>query len=256
MYKSTEVIERLTASQMCQKRDEAIALIHKSMEALSEADKILTGIAKYGLAFQRDTLHNVGNDAYKMRAIDNLTKQIDTKLWQRVVELGQFRDLMTVVQQRKLSEQIESCPPFTIETVTATVGELLNNRPNMLRDLVETSFKERSKGYKSNKGMKINKRQIIGDVFDRFGYFSRSENRGNADRFNDIVKSVSILLGCDNPHVSSKLKVDNEITEFDGKVRFKAFKNGNVHIWIECEDLLNKLNDVLAGAMGAKVGEI
>ena len=254
MYKSTEVIERLTASQMCQKRDEAIALIHKSMEALSEADKILTGVAKYGLAFQRDTLHNIGNDAYKMRAIDNLTKQIDSKLWAKVVDLGQFRDLMTVVQQRKLSEQMADCPPFTIETVTATVGELLSNRPNMLQDLIETSFTERAKGFKSNQGMKINKRQVINNVFCRYGMMNRGYRQ--VDRLDDIVKAISVLLGCDNPHVSSLLKVDNEITEFDGKVRFKAFKNGNVHIWIECEDLLNKLNDVLAGAMGAKVGEI
>lgn len=254
MYKSNEVTERLSASKMCEKRDEAIMLIHQAMEALSDADKILTGVAKYGLSFQRDVLYNVANDANKMKVIDNLVKQVDVKMWSKVVELGQFRDLMTVTQQRKLSDELSKCPPFTIETVTATVGELLSNRPNMLQDLIETSFTERAKGFKSNQGMKINKRQVINNVFCRYGMMNHGYRQ--VDRLDDIVKAISVLLGCDSPHVSSVLKVDDEVIEFDGKVRFKAFKNGNVHIWIECEDLLNKLNDVLAGAMGAKVGDI
>lgn len=254
MINSKSVSERLSASKMCEKRDEAVTLIHRAMEALSEADKILTGVAKYGFSFQRGIIYSVGNDANKMKAIDNLTRQLDEKMWSRVVELGQFRDLMTVVQQRKLSDELSKCPPFTIETVKATVGELLSNRPNMLQDLIETSFTERSKGFKSNQGMKINKRQVINNVFCRYGMMNRGYRQ--VDRLDDIVKAISVLLGCDIPHVSSTLKVNSEISEFDGKVRFKAFKNGNVHIWVECEDLLNKLNDIMAGAMGAKVGSI
>lgn len=254
MIKSKEVTERLNASTMCERRDEAVLLIHKAMEALSDADKILTSVAKYGFSFHRDIIYSVGNDANKMKAIDNLTKQVDEKMWSRVVELGQFRDLMTVVQQRKLSDELSKCPPFTIETVTATVGELLNNRPNMLQDLIETSFTERSKGFKSNEGMKINKRQVINNVFCRYGMMNRGYRQ--VDRLDDIVKVISVLLGCEIPHVSSSLAINSESIEFDGKVRFKAFKNGSVHIWVECEDLLNKLNDVLAGAMGAKVGSL
>ena len=67
-----------------------------------------------------------------MRTIDELTKQADSKIWQRIVELGKFKDLMTVKQQRVLAEQIEACPPVTLETVKATFSELLSNRPNML----------------------------------------------------------------------------------------------------------------------------
>lgn len=254
MYQSKEVVERLNAHQMCERREEAVLLIHKAMEALSEADKILKTVSKYGLSFDRNTIFTPHDDTKKMRTVRDLTKQVDSKMWDKVVEIGQFRDLMTIKQQRKLSEQISQCPPFTIDTVTATLGELLNNRPNMLHDLIETSFLERSKGYKSNQGMKINKRQVINGVYDRYGFTNWGSKP--VDRLNDIVKAVAVLLGCEVPNTSCTLKENSEVEEFEGKVRFKAFKNGNVHMWVECDELLNKLNDVLSCAMGAKVGSI
>lgn len=46
---------------------------------------------------------------------------------------------MTVNEQRKISEQLEKCPPVTLETVKATFATLKANRPNMLQDLVSTA---------------------------------------------------------------------------------------------------------------------
>lgn len=251
--KSTELKERLNAHQMCQRRNDIITQITKAMEALSEADTLLKTLTQYGLTFDRNTIYSPSSPDQKMRTIDALTKQVDRKVWDHIVELGQFRELMTVKEQRKIAEQLEDCPPVTVDNVTATFSELLHNRPNMLHDLVETSFLERSGGYKSNKGGKINKRQVIENVYCRYGFTNWGSRP--CDRLDDITKAISILLGVEKPHIVNILKQYDEYLAFNGKVKYRSFKNGNVHLWIEDKQLLDKLNDVLAGAMGAKVGE-
>lgn len=252
MIKSKEIAEKLSAESICSKRDEIVSLLNQSMECLSLADTILKTLSTHGFSFDRNTIYSPSNPSSKIKSLEALTRQADQKIWQRIVEIGKFQELMTVKQQRVLAEQIERCPPVTIDTVTATFSELLANRPNMLQDLVETSFLERSSGYKSNSGNKINKRQVVNGVFCRYGYTNWGSRP--CDRLDDIVKAIAILLGMEKPHIVNILKVDSEHIAFEGKVKFKAFKNGNVHILIEDAQLLDKLNDVLAGAMGAKVG--
>ena len=223
------------------------------MECLSQADTLLKTLSTHGFSFDRNTIFSPSTPSNKMRTIEDLTKQADAKIWQRIVELGKFKELMTVKQQRVLAEQIEACPPVTLETVKATFSELLSNRPNMLQDLVETAFLERSGGYKSNKGNKINKRQVVYGVFCRYGFTNWGSRP--CDRLEDITKACALLLGFEKPHITNILKQDSEHLAFDGRVKFKAFKNGNVHIWIVDRQLLDKLNDVLAGAMVSKIGE-
>lgn len=254
MINSKELAEKLSAESICKRRDEIIILLTQSMECLSQADTLLKTLSVHGFSFDRNTICNPSNPSSKIKTIDSLTKQADSKIWQRIVELGRFQDLMTVKQQRVLAEQIEKCPPVTIDTVTATFADLLSNRPNMLQDLVETSFLERSSGYKSNQGMKINKRQVVNGVFCKYGFTNWGSRP--CDRLEDITKALALLLGYEKPHITNILKVDSEHTAFDGKVRYKAFKNGNVHIWIEDAQLLDKLNDVLSGAMTGKVGSL
>lgn len=251
--KSTALKERLNANQMCERRDEIVAKLTQAMECLSEADLLLKTLTTHGFAFDRNTFYSPSEPASKMRTLGILTKQTDRKIWDHIVELGQFRDLMTVKEQRRIYEELEACPPVTIDTVTATFASLLSNRPNMLHDLVETAFLERSSGYKSNAGNKINKRQVINGVYCKYGFANWGSRP--CDRMDDLVKACSLLTGLEAPHVVNVLKEQDELVCFSGAVKFKAYNNGNVHMWILDKTLLDKLNDVLAGAMGAKLGE-
>lgn len=252
--KSTALKEKLNANQLCERRDEIVTLITKAIESLGEAETLLKTMCSYGFTFDRQTIYSPSEPSQKIRTIENLTKQADKKIWDHILELGQFRDLMTVKEQRKIAEQLEDCPPVTIESVTATFSSLLSNRPNMLQDLVETAFLERSGGFKSNEGGKINKRQVVDGVYCKYGFTNWGSRP--CDRLDDMTKAISILTGFEKPHITNILSKEREYLAFEGKVKYRAFQNGNVHIWIEDKDLLDKLNDVLAGAMGAKIGDL
>ncbi|EOX1572944.1 DUF4942 domain-containing protein [Vibrio cholerae] len=249
---STAVKEKLSTQQLCERRNEIVTLITKAVETLSEADTLLKTLCMFGFTFERHTFYSPSEAENKLKTIADLTKQVDSKIWNHIVELGQFRELMTIKEQRKISEALESCPPVTIENVTATLSELLANRPNMLKDLVETAFLERSSGYRSNAGNKINKKQVIDGVFCRYGFTNFGSRP--CDRLEDLTKAVAILVGMEKPHITNILSKEREHIAFEGKVKYVAYKNGNVHVTILDKVLLDKLNDVLAGAMGAKIG--
>lgn len=250
--KSTSLKERLNANQLCERRGEIVTLITKAIEALSEAETLLKTMCDRGFSFDRDTIYSPSSPEQKMRTIDNLTRQADRIIWDHIVNLGKFRELMTVKQQRRIDSELELCPPVTIETVTATFSELLSNRPNMLHDLVETSFLERSSGYKSNQGNKINKKQVVSGVFCKYGYANWGSRP--CDRLDDITKAISIIIGMEKPYVTNILSREREYLAFEGKVKYVAYNNGNVHVSILDNQILDKLNDLLSGAMGAKVG--
>lgn len=249
---STQLKERLNARQICERRDQIIGLITSALEKLGEADQLLETITHRGLSFDRSTICSPSSVNHRSESIKKLTKQTDQKLWRHIVELGQFQDLMSVKQQRIIDEQLEQCPPLTYESVTATFGDLLNNRPNMLQDLVETAFLERSSGYKSNKGMKIGRKHVLHRVYNKFGF----SNYGYAsDRLRDITKAIAVLEGVEAPHVVNILSSQHEFEWLSHRVVFKSFQNGNVHVQIHDQTIVDELNDVLAGAMGAKVGD-
>lgn len=250
----TKLSEIMTAEDYCAKRDEIVMLVTKAVDALGQADSLLKTMANYGFSFDRYSFYGIGDEGKRIDSINQLTKQADKKIWDSIVEIGKFRELMTVNEQRKISEQLEKCPPVTLETVKATFATLKANRPNMLQDLVSTAFIERDKKFKTNGGMGISKKQIINNVFCKYGYTSWGSRA--CDRLEDICKAIAMVSGCEKPNITQILQRSSEHVDFNGAVRFKAFQNGNVHLWIEDKHIIDRLNDILSGAMGAKVGNI
>lgn len=249
---STALKEKLNAQALCDRRDEIIALVTQAVEKLGEAEMLLKTISTYGFSFDRNTFYSPSEGNNRLRTTENFRKQIDRKIWDHIIELGEFRELMSVTEQRKVDKALENVPPVKYGTVLATFQTLLSNRPNMLQDLVETAFLERSSGFKSNEGNKIGNRHIINGVFCKYGFCNYGSYAVN--RLEDITKAIALLTGLEKPHITNILREKNEYLAFEGKVKYKAFQKGTVHVQILDKTLLDKLNDVLAGAMGAKIG--
>jgi hypothetical protein len=248
----------LTADEICEKRAEIELLITKAVAAIGDADKIGREIGvTHGLqaAIDRHTFYNVGSDDHNI--VKRIMQHVDRKAWGSVIETGGFRELMSVKEKRKMDEYIQDAPPLTIETLRATFAGLMKNRPDMLKDLIETAFTERDKKYKSNAGMKVNKRQVINGVYE--GDFYRNFYGYRAERLQDIVKAVSIINGIKPIDIIAILhnvgRAGEQYYE-SGVMRFRVFKNGNVHVYIECEKTLGAINDILAGCFDGQLGSI
>lgn len=246
---------RHTITSLVKERDDAIIELTKCIEAASQLAKIMTNTVKYSINIGRENFTMIERDNYKINTIAKLTKEIDSKFWDKLIQMGEFRELMNSKRIEELNNQLCDNPPeFTIDTATATLTQLINERPKLLAELVESAFKGRSKSHKSNGKIKIDKKQIFSSVFNKSGYacsFSRS-----AEIVNDICKAISILTGIKRDNVINELVRGEELFTFDGKVKFKSFMNGNVHMTILDDDLINKLNDVLNNCYKGQIGSI
>lgn len=246
---------RHTITSLAKERDDAVIELTKCIESASQLAKIMTNTVKYSINIGRENFTMIERDNCKINTIAKLTKEIDSKFWNKLIQMGEFRELMNSKRIEELNNQLcENPPKFTIETATATLTQLINERPKLLTELVESAFKGRSKSHKSNEKIKIDKKQIFSSVFNQSGYacsFSRS-----AEVINDICKAISILTGIKRDNVINKLVRGEDLFTFDNKVKFNSFMNGNVHMTILDGDLIDKLNDVLNNCYKGQIGSI
>ncbi|EHA1127165.1 TPA: DUF4942 domain-containing protein [Vibrio vulnificus] len=246
-----ELKERLNAKQICDRRDQIEALLTQAISLIGEADSLLKTVSNYGLSFDRHTFYNPSDQNQRAKSLKTLITQVDGKLWEHILELGQFRELMSADKRKSIDKDMETPPQLTYETLTATFNDLLNDRVNMLQDLTESVFKNRNSDYKSNHGHKLNKRLVFNNVFCRYGW------RYQCDLLEDACKVFAVLTGCPSPHVVNLLSEATEpLIAFDGKVKFVAYQNGNVHVWILDKDLEHKINDVLNGCFEGQLPDI
>ncbi|MCG6230277.1 DUF4942 domain-containing protein [Vibrio furnissii] len=242
--------ERLNAYQICERRDQIEACITQAVSLLGEADSLLKTICDFGLSFDRNTFYDLSDAHQRYKSIRKLTVQVDKKLWSHIFELGQFRDLMSAEKYKSVDNDLDTPPQLTYDTLTATFNDLLNDRVNMLQNLTESVFKHRSRSFVSNTGHKLNKRLIFEKVF------SSDVWRVQKHLIEDACKVFSVLTGCPVPEVISILEVSDEpLIAFDGKVKFVAYQNGNVHVWLLDRELEYKINDVLNGCFDGQLAK-
>lgn len=246
---------RHTISTLVKERDNAVVELTKCIEAASQLAKIMSNTVQFGVNLGRENFCLIEQDNKKISVINKLIKEIDSKFWNKTIQMGEFRELMNSKRIDELNDQLCNNPPaFTFNTATATLTQLIEERPKLLTELVESAFKGRSKTHNSNGRIKIDSKQIFSSIFNQSGHtcsFSHS-----AEIINDMCKAISILTGIKRSNVINELKLGEDLVTFEGKVKFKTFKNGNVHMFILDEDLTNKLNDVLNHCYKGQIGSI
>jgi hypothetical protein len=249
----------LTPDEICAKRAEIELLVTKAVSALGDADKISREIGViHGIeaGIDRHTFYKIGGDDHNI--VKKIMQHVDKNAWRNLITIGGFNELMSVKEQRKMDNYIETSPALTIGTLRSTFAGLIKNRPDMLKDLIETAFTERDKKYKSNAGFGISKRQVIDSVFTGDS-FNRNCHGYRVERLQDIVRAVGVITGDKVEGITQKLqRAGNSGEQYyeHGVMRFRVFKNGNVHIYIDCKKTLNAINDILAGCFDGQLGNM
>ncbi len=106
----TELKEKLNAKQICERRDQIAALLTQALCLLGEADSLLKTISSHGLSFDRHTFYSPSDQTQRHRSLKTLTTQVDAKLWAHILELGQFRDLMSADKRKAIDKDMENPP--------------------------------------------------------------------------------------------------------------------------------------------------
>lgn len=155
-------------------------------------------------------------------------------------------------------------PPLTVENIMATLERFRDEADMIFRRGIANVFSKLDRRFRSHDGFKIGSRMILTYVFDGYGHLNWGRVR---DQLIDIERVFAVLDGKPESGFRSALGAMEQerriglgggarqsVTETD-YFRIKGFKNGNAHLWFTRDDLVGKVNKLLAEYYGEVIGD-
>ena len=192
-----------------------------------------------------------------------LTHTMDRRCWAALMEQLGFDQLLDQQARKEFHDGLRDDPvPFTPDNCAATFGNIWTNRRDLYLRGIANVFAKLDRRFRSHNGFKIGARLIIDRALNEWGSWDRYERR---DTLRDVER---VFLELDEkPPVSEGQSIASQVadaarvrgslpTVIEGDYfRVRVFKNGNLHIWFERDDLLQNVNLLLAEYYGEAIGD-
>lgn len=200
-----------------------------------------------------------------------LTRQLDRSAWGALLELTGGGDLMDRQAKEEWRASLENPAAFTVENCKATFAHLWGNRRELFLRGIANTFSRLDRRFRSHDGFKVGARLILDGALDT-SYSSISwRDYERRETFEDVERLLYELDGKPYPTRGAKREEGTPelMAEQLRKVsranlpevvsgpyfRVRVFKNGNLHIWFERDDLLREVNKLLAEHYGEALGD-
>jgi len=257
-------VARATLEEMERNRARAIDLYGVAFDALDEARRFgsLAAQSQSGSLKLDDDARDAlapkyGGEGSRDSFIEAMTQQTDRAMWGHIIEATDLERLMDHKARDEFRASLQkSPPPATSENVRATLSQFMEDADTIFRRGIALAFSSLDRRFKSHDGFKIGARVILTYAFDEYGmkYGDRRET------LRDIERTFCVLDGKPVPEYAAGIggKVaqlrGQEVVEGD-YFRLRRFQNGNAHLWFTRDDLVRKVNRLLADYYGETIGE-
>ena len=241
----TSIALPTTLTQLLQARGEALRLLSDARRCTEMAKELLSAHGRYLMP------HNgqLRDSAERVQA------ELDASMWRRAFDLTGFKQLMDAQAVAEFERSLSPKPPeFTESNIRSTFIDLHGKSREMFRRGVVNVFRYLSDDYKTNsrEPFRIGRKLVMTYmVQSAFGSGLQLHYGGAVDKLNDIDRVIRTLggmgftAGALPVMVNQALKL-GEVHECE-LYRAKGFKNGNLHFEFLRQDLLDLLNEEIAG---------
>lgn len=189
---------------------------------------------------------------------------VDTEVWSHIVEVTDLERLMDKQAKEELRQQLIQNPPeVTLDNVYATLERFVLDAGTIFRRGIANCFSKLDRRFRSHDGFKIGSRLVLTRMFDENGQFNY--HRDMESTLFDIERTFMVVDGKPVPAMWSGIvgQLRNartgyraQQTEIESEFfKVRAFKNGNCHVWFKRDDLVEKVNKMLAEYYGEAVGD-
>ncbi|MBS4195347.1 DUF4942 domain-containing protein [Lederbergia citri] len=240
----------------------ACELARKTFEAIRDKESFFSYI---GTVNKRDG--EVGSPfSYVVSnnfTVADLSEEIDRLrrgYWQLILDTDEFKKMLTNEAIQELNKRLGAAEQMEINlpNIRMLLMAISFNKRDMLVESVVSIFKKITQyhqnqystnihyynGWKTNDAYKINKKIVIPikwSNFDPAWDFDKDFGRINRDARDfilDLIKALQLI----EPSVSEEFKTISEQEFENDTLRFRMFKNGNIHVWFKDLTLLSQLN--------------
>ena len=263
------IVTRATIDEIVGFRNLAVEKFQVAMDAIDEAletaAKAAGGTTFYidrGMAEKAFSTYDRGHEQF----LTYMRQQTDRAIWSHLIKGYGFEKLMDRQASQEFRDQLEKEPPeVTVETAEATLGHLMMSADNIFRRGVANAFSGLDRRFRSHDGFKIGDRVVLESAIDDYGGWNHWSRKDETLR--DIERAFHELDGKEMPERYAgiiglfdderrrKATLSRVACEVEDEYfRMKAFKNGNIHLWFKRDDLLRKVNKLLAEHYGEVLG--
>lgn len=272
MTPGSELILRAPLDAVEAHRNRAVELFAEAFDALAaaRAEMALAGPSTAYPGHLPDALHTkLCGRTYSTPSRDEFleaaTLQVDRVAWRHLLNVSGLERLMDQKAKREFHRQIdEAPPPATVETCHATMQDLFANAGSIFRRGIAETFSALDRRFKSHDGFKVGARIVLTRAMTEYGSWNHYAKADDALR--DVERVFRILDGQQQPDydagilgVVSKARPRSlsgaAFFAEDAYFRVRIFKNGNAHVWFKRDDLLERVNQLLADHYGAALGD-
>ncbi|HIH4877909.1 TPA: DUF4942 domain-containing protein [Citrobacter braakii] len=190
-------------------------------------------------------------------AMKAITHNIDRSIWRDLMQRSGMLSLMDAQARDEWYKSLEKddIPTISDANILSTFKQLHLNKGEVFERGVINVFKGLSWDYKSNSPCKFGKKVIVNGLVkcDRWGF---SLNWGwQRDRLADLERMLMLLDG--KPVPDSRADVTRRLSDHihenrhstcyeDEMFTIKYFQKGTAHITFKRQELVDKLNDIIA----------
>lgn len=275
----SELIARATVETIVGHRNRALGLFEEAHDAIAGASAALRnackawdaaspGVTRYNFDIPNARRSFMGGLEVPDRAeyLADARRLIDRDVWAHVMTLTDLERLMDKKAKDEFHRQLlESPPEATVENIAATVENLLLQSGDLFRRGIAECFSKLDRRFRSHDGWKIGSRVVITYAFNEFG--SWNYHRNERDTLQDVERVFFVLDGRQQPPTYAGIVGAVEESRRGGGLQrrqseaeteyfiARGFKNGNLHLWFKRDDLLEKVNKLLAEYYGAVIPE-
>jgi len=266
----TGLMPRSTIAQLVGARLQAAQAFATAWEALEAAQKLAKTAAPSarfdlpwiagGSCYGNQTVSFNTADAYRAY----VEKGLNRSVWDHVIRSTNLDQLMDRHEREAFQAQLRDSPPeATVENIAATVERLLGDSDLIFKRGIANIFSKLDRRFRSHDGFKIGARLVLSCAISDFGTWNHYA--GHDDNLVDIERTFAILDR--QPQPTRDAGIVGAINAGRGRglsrqayevsspyFRAKMFKNGNVHLWFERDDLVERVNLLLAEYYGANLG--
>lgn len=174
---------------------------------------------------------------------------LECTYWVKLLEDSKIRDLMPYVEYTKLLNSFktrnkEKYIPFTEKSVTGFIENLINSKPILFANKVNSIIYNLDYDFKNNNGSMIPALMILKTNYSIFPSWE------NCQKIDDLRYSIRQILQLDLKfNKTQNVFQENDDNEWisvdDDYLRIKRFKNGNAHVLLS-EEIYDKLNEVVS----------
>ncbi|MGB3833765.1 MAG: DUF4942 domain-containing protein [Mesorhizobium sp.] len=161
-------------------------------------------------------------------------------------------------------DQIMGIPPVTVDNIYSTMEKWAGEADMVFRRGIAEAFSSLDRRFRSHDGFKVGSRMILTRCCSDFGGHFQDYGQ-KADTLRDIERTFLILDG-QNPRASyagicgqirsERTTYGAHQSEHEGEFfKVRIFKNGNAHLWFTRDDLVEKVNKMLAEYYGEVIGD-